>query len=76
MINDVSLHDDRRSPATPTTCSEPGELIRIDVDLLGAGATIGIDLMFTLEIKPPTARIMASCSARPRPRWGRLMNLN
>jgi flagellin FlaB len=37
---------------------EPGELIRINVDLAGAGATATPNLVFTLEIKPPTGSYM------------------
>jgi flagellin FlaB len=49
--------------ATPITGNantllEPGELIRISIDLLGAGATIGTNQVFTLEIKPPTGSYM------------------
>jgi flagellin FlaB len=33
---------------------EPGELIRINIDLAAAGATVGINQIFTLEVKPPT----------------------
>ena len=40
------------------TLLEPGELIRISIDLLGAGATIGINQTFTLEVKPPTGSYM------------------
>ena len=49
--------------ATPITGNantllEPGELIRISIDLLGAGATIPVNQVFTLEIKPPTGSYM------------------
>jgi archaeal flagellin FlaB len=40
------------------TLLEPGELIRIDIDLLGSGATVGINQIFTLELKPPTGSYM------------------
>lgn len=53
VINDVAY------TATPITGNantllEPGELIRINIDLAGAGATVGINQIFSLEIKPPT----------------------
>lgn len=37
---------------------EPGELIRVTVDLAAAGATIPPNFTFTLEIKPPTGSYM------------------
>lgn len=57
VVNDLTY------TATPITGNantllEPGELIRIDIDLLGAGATIGINQTFTLEVKPPTGSYM------------------
>jgi len=33
---------------------EPGELIRVTIDLAAAGATVGPNASFSLEIKPPT----------------------
>ena len=33
---------------------EQGELIRVTVDIAAAGATVGPNAVFTLEIKPPT----------------------
>ena len=49
--------------ATPITGNantllEPGELIRISVDLAAAGVTVGTNQVFTLEIKPPTGSYM------------------
>jgi flagellin FlaB len=57
VVNDLTY------TATPITGNAntllvPGELIRIDIDLLGAGATIGINQTFTLEVKPPTGSYM------------------
>lgn len=57
VVNDIPY------TATPITGNantllEPGELIRIDIDLLGAGATVGINQVFTLEVKPPTGSYM------------------
>lgn len=37
---------------------EPGELIRLSVNLAAAGATIPPNFTFTLEIKPPTGSYM------------------
>jgi flagellin FlaB len=54
---------------------EPGELIRIDIDLAGAGATIGINELFTLEIKPPTGSYMVLQRQTP-PAMSPVMNLN
>lgn len=57
VVNDIPY------TATPITGNantllEPGELIRINIDLLGAGATVGINQVFTLEVKPPTGSYM------------------
>jgi len=40
------------------TLLEPGELIRVNIDLAGAGAVIPVNTTFTLEIKPPTGSYM------------------
>jgi hypothetical protein len=37
---------------------EQGELIRITVNIAAAGATVGPNSVFTLEIKPPTGSYM------------------
>jgi flagellin FlaB len=37
---------------------EQGELIRVTVDIAAAGATVGPNSVFTLEIKPPTGSYM------------------
>jgi flagellin FlaB len=37
---------------------EPGELIRVTLDLAGAGATVGTNFLFTIEVKPPTGSYM------------------
>ncbi len=37
---------------------EQGELIRITVDIAAAGATVGPNAVFTIEIKPPTGSYM------------------
>jgi flagellin FlaB len=57
VVNDIPY------TATPITGNantllEPGELIRIDIDLATAGATVGINQTFTLEVKPPTGSYM------------------
>jgi flagellin FlaB len=49
--------------ATPITGNantllEPGELIRISIDIAAAGVTVGTNQTFTLEIKPPTGSYM------------------
>jgi archaeal flagellin FlaB len=66
--------------ATPITGNantllEPGELIRISIDLLGAGATIGTNQVFTLEIKPPTGSYMVLQRMTP-PAFETVNNLN
>jgi flagellin FlaB len=42
----------------PNSMLEQGELIRITVDIAAAGATVGPNSVFTLEIKPPTGSYM------------------
>jgi flagellin FlaB len=37
---------------------EPGELIRVTIDLAAAGATLTPNLVFTIEVKPPTGSFM------------------
>ena len=66
--------------ATPITGNantllEPGELIRVSIDLLGAGATIGTNQVFTLEIKPPTGSYMVLQRMTP-PAFQVVNNLN
>jgi len=66
--------------ATPITGNantllEPGELIRISIDLLAAGATIGTNQVFTLEIKPPTGSYMVLQRMTP-PAFQVVNNLN
>ena len=74
VINDIPY------TATPITGNantllEPGELIRIDIDLAGAGATVGINQLFTLEIKPPTGSYMVLQRMTP-PAFQSVNNLN
>lgn len=74
VINDVPY------TATPITGNantllEPGELIRISIDLLAAGATIGLNKTFTLEIKPPTGSYMVLQRTTP-PAFQAINNLN
>ena len=42
----------------PNNLLEPGELLRISLDLAGAGATVGTNFLFTIEVKPPTGSYM------------------
>lgn len=57
VVNDIAY---TATPITGNTNTllEPGELIRIDINLLGGGATVGINQTFTLEVKPPTGSYM------------------
>lgn len=57
------------------TLLEPGELIRIGIDLAGAGATVGLNNIFTLEIKPPTGSYMVLQRTTP-PAFLPVNNLN
>ncbi len=57
------------------TLLEPGELIRIGIDLAAAGATIGLNNIFTLEIKPPTGSYMVLQRTTP-PAFLPVNNLN
>ncbi|MEX2245839.1 MAG: archaellin/type IV pilin N-terminal domain-containing protein [Dehalococcoidia bacterium] len=54
---------------------EPGELIRVEIDLAGAGAVVGINQTFTLEIKPPTGSYMVLQRTTP-PAFQSVNNLN
>ena len=49
VVNDVA-YTATAITGNANTLLEPGELIRINIDLLGAGATIGINQIFTLEL--------------------------
>jgi flagellin FlaB len=53
VVNDVTY---TTTPLTgnANTLLEQGELIRITIDIAAAGATVGPNAVFTLEIKPPT----------------------
>jgi archaeal flagellin FlaB len=53
VINDVAY---TVTPITgnANTLLEPGELIRISIDLVAAGVTVGPNQLFSLELKPPT----------------------
>lgn len=62
-IDNATVVNDLTYTATPITGNantllEPGELIRISIDLAGAGVTVGTNQTFTLEIKPPTGSYM------------------
>jgi flagellin FlaB len=57
------------------TMLEPGELIRISIDLATAGATVGANAVFTLEVKPPTGSYMVLQRMTP-PAFLTVNNLN
>jgi flagellin FlaB len=62
-IDSATVIPDLAYTATPITGNantllEPGELIRISIDLAGAGLTVGTNQLFTLEVKPPTGSYM------------------
>jgi flagellin FlaB len=57
VINDVA-YTTTVITGNANTMLEPGELIRIQIDLAAAGATIPINHLFTLEVKPPTGSYM------------------
>ncbi len=62
-IDNATVINDLTYTATPITGNantllEPGELIRISIDLAGAGLTVGTNQLFTLEVKPPTGSYM------------------
>ncbi len=73
----VTSMDYTATPITgnANTLLEPGELIRISVDLLAAGATVGTNQVFTLEIKPPTGSYMVLQRMSP-PAFLAVNNLN
>jgi len=79
-IDNATVINDVPYTATPITGNantllEPGELIRISIDLLAAGATIGLNKTFTLEIKPPTGSYMVLQRMTP-PAFQAINNLN
>ena len=62
-IDSATVVNDLAYTATPITGNantllEPGELIRISIDLAGAGVTVATNQTFTLEVKPPTGSYM------------------
>lgn len=79
-IDDAIVINDVPYTATPITGNlntllEPGELIRISIDLPAAGATVGVNRVFTLEIKPPTGSYMVLQRMTP-PAFQAVNNLN
>jgi flagellin FlaB len=54
---------------------EQGEIIRVSIDLAGAGATVGTNYVFTLEIKPPTGSFLVIERQTP-PALAAVMQLN
>ena len=79
-IDNATVINSLTYTATPITGNantllEPGELIRISIDLAGAGATIGTNQVFTLEIKPPTGSYMVLQRMTP-PAFQTVNNLN
>jgi archaellin len=69
-IDDTTVVNDVTYTATVVTGNantllEQGELIRISIDLAGAGATIPINHLFTLEVKPPTGSYMVIQRSTP-----------
>lgn len=79
-IDDAIVINDVPYTATPITGNlntllEPGELIRISIDLPAAGATVGVNRIFTLEIKPPTGSYMVLRRTTP-PAFQTVNNLN
>jgi flagellin FlaB len=62
-IDSATVINNLTYTATPITGNantllEPGELIRISIDIAAAGVTVGTNQTFTLEIKPPTGSYM------------------
>ncbi|MBF6600649.1 MAG: flagellin [Dehalococcoidia bacterium] len=58
-IDSSQVKNDMTYTVTPITGNantllEPGELLRITVDLAGNGVTVGTNATFSLELKPPT----------------------
>jgi flagellin FlaB len=79
-IDNATVINDLAYTATPITGNantllEPGELIRISIDLAGAGLTVGTNTTFTLEIKPPTGSYMVLQRTTP-PAFQVVNNLN
>ena len=62
-IDSTTVINNLTYTATPITGNantllEPGELIRISINIAAAGVTVGTNQTFTLEIKPPTGSYM------------------
>jgi flagellin FlaB len=57
VVNDV-VYTVTPISGNANTLLEPGELLRITIDLPAAGVTVGTNQTFTLEIKPPTGSYM------------------
>jgi archaeal flagellin FlaB len=79
-IDNATVVNDLTYTATPITGNantllEPGELIRISIDLAAAGVTVGTNQTFTLEIKPPTGSYMVLQRTTP-PAFETVNNLN
>lgn len=58
-IDASQVKNDMTYTVTPITGNantllEPGELLRVTVDLAGNGVTVGTNATFSLELKPPT----------------------
>ncbi|MBI2724162.1 MAG: hypothetical protein HYX50_03775 [Chloroflexi bacterium] len=74
VVNDVA-YTATVITGNANTLLEPGEMIRIGIDLAGAGATIPQNTLFTLEIKPPTGSYMVLQRMTP-PAFLTVNNLN
>lgn len=64
IVNDVAY---TTTPLTGNTNTmlEQGELIRITINIAAAGATVGPNAVFTLEIKPPTGSYLVVQRSAP-----------
>jgi flagellin FlaB len=79
-IDSATVINNLTYTATPITGNantllEPGELLRISIDLAAAGLTVGTNQKFTLEIKPPTGSYMVLQRTTP-PALVAINNLN
>lgn len=79
-IDTATVVNDLAYTATPITGNtntllEPGELIRISIDIAAAGVTVGPNQTFTLEVKPPTGSYMVLQRTTPAA-FSAINNLN
>jgi flagellin FlaB len=64
VVNDVA-YTTAVITGNANTMLEQGELIRVTINIAAAGATVGPNAVFTLEIKPPTGSYLVVQRSAP-----------